>query len=138
MSKTLLDSALNGGRTSRNGDLVVVTLPAQAFVTTAQEFMQAQQWARSKQSNGIPHRDRTAFIERFETVIGRNGSGIATRGNPKALQRMVHSMEQLGIPLDDWMVPRALDEEGMQPRKKKVEEPAVDPVEETPEEVPKS
>lgn len=137
MSKTLLDSALNGGRSSRNGDLVVVTLPSQAFVTTAQEFMQAQQWARSKQSNGIPHRDRTALIERFETIIGRNGSGIATRGNPKALERMVHSMEQLGIPLDDWMVPRALDAEGMQPRKKKVAEPAADAAATAPEDAAK-
>lgn len=111
MSKSMLDSAFNGGRSSRNGDLVVVTLPSQAFVTTAQEFMQLQQWGRSKPSNGIPTRDRTALIERLETVIARNGSGIATRGNPKALQRMVHNMEQLGMPLDDWAIPRFVDDE---------------------------
>lgn len=111
MSKTLLDSAFNGGRSSRNGDLIVVMLPSQSFVTNAQEFMQAQQWARSKQSNGNPNRDRAAFIERFETLIARNGSGVATRGNPKVLQRMVGVMEQQGMPLDEWMIPRFVDDE---------------------------
>jgi hypothetical protein len=127
-SKTLLDSALNGGRTSRNGDLVIVTLPSQAFVTTAQEFMMVQQWARSKQSDGMPNRDRTALIERLETVIARNGSGIATRGNPKLLQRMVTSMEQLGMVLDEWMIPRNLGDDGMKPRKK-AEAPGTDATE---------
>jgi hypothetical protein len=116
--KTLFDSATNGGRISRNGDLVVVTLNALAFITTAQEFQMAAQWGRSKQSNGIVHRDVMALVERLETVIARNGSGVATRGNPKALQRMVLAMTQLAIPLDDWAVPLALAEEGMQVKKK--------------------
>lgn len=122
-TKSILDSALNGGRASRNGDLVIVTMPAQAFVTTAQEYLIAQQWARSKQSNGLPHRDRTALIERFETMIPRNNSGLAARGNPKVLQRMVDDMEQLGMILDEWSIPLNLGDDGMKPRKKKVVTP---------------
>lgn len=120
-TKSILDSALNGGRASRNGDLVIVTMPAQAFVTTAQEYLIAQQWARSKQSNGIPNRDRAALIERFETMIPRNNSGLTPRGNPKILQRMVADMEQLGMVLEEWSIPRNLGDDGMKPRKKAAE-----------------
>jgi len=117
-TKSILDSALNGGRATRNGDLVVIIMPSQSFVTTAQEYLIAQQWGRSKQSNGIPNRDRAAFIEKFETLIPRNNSGLAPRGNPKVLKRMVGDMEQLGMILDEWAIPRNLDDDGMKPRKK--------------------
>lgn len=117
-TKSILDSALNGGRASRNGDLVIVTMPAQAFVTTAQEYAIAQQWARSKQSNGMPHKDRAMLIERFETLLPRNNSGLSPRGNPKVLQRMVADMEQLGMVLDEWAIPQNLGDDGMKPRKK--------------------
>jgi len=117
-TKSILDSALNGGRANRNGDLVVVIMPAQAFVTTAQEYLIAQQWARSKQSNGLPHRDRAMLIEKFETIIPRNNSGLSPRGNPKVLQRMVADMEQLGMVLDEWTIPKNLGDDGMKPRKK--------------------
>ncbi|TXH05649.1 MAG: hypothetical protein E6R07_02245 [Nevskiaceae bacterium] len=125
MSKTLLDSVFNGGRSSRNGDLVVVMLPSQSFVTSAQEFMQAQQWARSKQSNGFPNRDRAAFIERFDTLVARNGAGVATRGHPKVLKRMVALMEQQGMAMEDWMIPRFVDDEIK--RKEKPEDEAEAP-----------
>lgn len=117
-TKSILESALNGGRASRNGDLVVVVMPAQAFVTTAQEYSIIQQWGRSKQSNGLPQRDRNALIEKFETLIPRNHSGLAARGNPKVLRRMVADMEQLGMVLEDWAIPPNLEDEGMKPRKK--------------------
>ncbi len=120
-TKSILDSALNGGRASRNGDLVVVVMPAQAFVTTSQEYLIAQQWARSKQSNGLPHRDRAALIEKFETMIPRNNSGLSARGNPKILKRMVADMEQLGMVLEEWAIPLNLDDDGMKPRKKAAE-----------------
>jgi hypothetical protein len=120
-TKSILDSALHGGRASRNGDLVVIVMPSQSFVTTAQEYLIAQQWGRSKQSNGIPNRDRAALIEKFETLIPRNNSGLAARGNPKVLKRMVADMEQLGMILDEWAIPRNLDDDGMKPRKKATE-----------------
>ena len=117
-TKSILDSALNGGRASRNGDLVIVAMPNQGFVTTAQEYQIVMSWARSKQSNGFPHKDRAAMLERFETLIPRNNSGVAPRGNPKLLKRMVADMEQLGMVLDEWTIPRNLDDEQMKPRKK--------------------
>lgn len=120
-TKSILDSALNGGRATRNGDLVIIMMPSQSFVTTAQEYLIAQQWGRSRQSNGIPNRDRAAFIEKFETLIPRNNSGLAPRGNPKVLKRMVGDMEQLGMVLDEWSIPRNLDDDGMKPRKKTVD-----------------
>lgn len=121
-TKSILDSALNGGRASRNGDLVIVAMPSQGFVTTAQEYQIVMSWARSKQSNGFPHKDRAAMLERFETLIPRNNSGVAPRGNPKILKRMVADMEQLGMVLDEWTIPRNLEDEAMKPRKKKAEE----------------
>lgn len=117
-TKSILDSALNGGRASRNGDLVIVAMPNQGFVTTAQEYQIVMQWARSKQSNGLPHKDRAVMLERFETLIPRNNSGLAARGNPKILKRMVADMEQLGMVLEEWTIPRNLDDDGMKPRKK--------------------
>lgn len=119
-TKSILDSALNGGRASRNGDLVIVAMPNQGFVATAQEYQIVMSWARSKQSNGLPHKDRAAMLERFETLIPRNNSGLAPRGNPKVLKRMVADMEQLGMVLDEWTIPRNLDDEQMKPRKKKI------------------
>ena len=118
-TKSILDSALNGGRASRNGDIVIVAMPNQGFVTTAQEYQIVMSWARSKQSHGLPHKDRALMLERFETLIPRNNSGLAARGNPKVLKRMVADMEQLGMVLDEWTIPRNLDDEGMKPRKKK-------------------
>ncbi|WP_146165957.1 hypothetical protein [Stenotrophobium rhamnosiphilum] len=117
-TKSILDSALNGGRASRNGDLVIVAMPNQGFVTTAQEYQIVMSWARSKQSNGLPHKDRAMMLERFETLIPRNNSGLAARGNRKVLKRMVDDMEQLGMMLEDWTIPRDLDDDGMKPRKK--------------------
>lgn len=138
-TKSILDSALNGGRANRNGDLVIVAMPNQGFVTTAQEYQIVMSWARSKQSNGFPHKDRAAMLERFETLIPRNNSGVAPRGNRKVLKRMVADMEQLGMVLDEWTIPRDLDDDGMKPRKKKIivvdgQEAEVDDDEQTPEE----
>ena len=40
-----------GGRTSRYGDFVVVTMSAAAFVATAMEYQRVQTWARSRSIN---------------------------------------------------------------------------------------
>lgn len=120
MANTIFDSVTKGGRVSRSADMVVVLLPAMGFVTTAQDFQQAQQWARSRQSSGVPQNDRTAFVARFETIIGRNGSGIATKGSPKVLRELAKGMKQQGLTPEDWMIPPNLGEEAaLMPAKKK-------------------
>ncbi|MGH8539287.1 MAG: hypothetical protein ACRETW_02115 [Stenotrophobium sp.] len=105
---SILETVLNGGRVSRNGDFVVVTLQNLGFVVPAMEFTQVQQWARSKVSNGIPHRDRMDFVNRFETLLARQGAGVATKGSNKALAAIVTGMEQAGLSLDEWMIPRGI------------------------------
>ena len=119
MGKSVMDNVLSaGGRVTRAGDMAVVYMQGAAFATSAQEFQQAQQWARAKPGHEIPHRDRQAFIARFETIIGRNGSGIATKGGNKVLSRIVKAMEQMGLTVDDWMIPPNLDMDEIEVKKK--------------------
>lgn len=106
----LLSAFSGGGRTSRYGDFIVVTMSASAFVTTAQEFQQVQTWARARASLGNPQRDRTAFTERFQTLLARSGSGIATKGNRQILARIVKGMEQNGMQIGEWSVPHNINE----------------------------
>lgn len=98
-----------GGRSSRYGDYTVIYLQACAFVTTPIEFQQVQSWARGKNSTGMATRDRMLFVDRFENVLARSGSGIATKGNRSVLSRIVKSMKANGMPMDDWSVPLNLD-----------------------------
>ncbi|MGH8506996.1 MAG: hypothetical protein ACRETM_13720 [Stenotrophobium sp.] len=121
---SILESVLNGGRVSRNGDFVVVTLQSLSFVIPATEFQQVQQWARSRVSNGIPHRDRADFVNRFETLLARQGCGIATKGSNKALATIVQKMEQAGLSLDEWMIPRGIFDSVEIQRKKPADEQA--------------
>ena len=119
MGKSIMDNVLaNGGRVTRAGDLAVVYMQGSAFATTAVDFQAAQQWARSKPGHELPHKDRQVFIARFETIIGRNGSGIATKGSNKVLQRVVKAMEQMGLTVDDWMIPDNIDAEEIEVKKK--------------------
>ena len=68
-----------------------------------------QNWARGRTSCGNPSRDRSAFIDRFETVLGRVSGGVATRGNRSVLARIVKAMKSSSMFLEEWMVPRDLD-----------------------------
>jgi len=111
MSSTVLNSVLaNGGRTSRYGDYTVVFMHACTFITTPMEFMQMQNWARARMSCGNPVRDRTLFVDRFETVLARSGGGIATKGAKGVLQRIVKSMKANAMSMDEWSIPLNLDE----------------------------
>ncbi len=106
----LLSTLSGGGRTSRYGDFVVVTLPAMSFATTAQEFQQVQNWARSKTSLGNVNRDRSFFVGRFETVLARSGGGLATRGSRPILQRIIAGMKQGGLQMEEWSIPHNINE----------------------------
>lgn len=106
----LLSTLSGGGRTSRYGDWVVVTLPAMAFATSAQEFQQVQAWARARASLGNVHRDRSFFVARFETVLARNGGGLATRGSRPVLQRLIAGLKQGGLQMDEWSIPHNINE----------------------------
>lgn len=110
MSVTILQVVENGGRFSRYGDFLMVVLPGCAFMTPATDFQQVRQWANSKQSSGTPNRDRMNFVERFETLLARNGSGIATKGHSAVLLRLVKGMKSSGIVLDDWSIPARIYE----------------------------
>lgn len=107
----------HGGRTTRYGEYTIVHMHGCSFITTPMEYLQNSNWARGRQSCGNPSRDRSAFVDRFETVIGRSGSGVATRGNPSALARIVKSMKANSVLLEEWLVPRNLDQ-GMEMKKK--------------------
>lgn len=119
----LLSAFSGGGRTARYGDFVIVTMSASAFAATAQEFQQVQTWARARASLGNPHRDRSAFTDRFETVLARSGSGIATKGNRQILARIVKGMEQNGLQVGEWSVPHNINESVEVRKKPKAAEP---------------
>jgi hypothetical protein len=106
----LLSALSSGGRTSRYGDFIIVTMPSAAFATTAQEYTTVQTWARSRASLGNPHRDRSAFVDRFDTVLARSGSGIATKGSRPVLAMIVKGMEKNGLQIGDWSVPHNINE----------------------------
>lgn len=123
LTQNLLLSAFSGGgRTSRYGDFIVVTLSALAFATTAQEYQQVQTWARARVSLGNPHRDRTAFVDRFGIVLARNGCGVATKGSRPELARIVKGMQQNGLQIGDWAVPHNLNE-GVEVKKREPSPP---------------
>jgi hypothetical protein len=119
MAATVLSSVLaHGGRTNRYGEFTVVHMHGCSFITTQMEFTQNQNWARARTSCGNPVRDRTAFTDRFETILGRSGSGVSTRGNRSVLSRIVKAMKASSILLEEWMIPRDLDA-GMEMKKRK-------------------
>jgi hypothetical protein len=109
--KTVLLSAFSGGSSSsRHGDFVVVKFPATTFAASAMDFHLVRTWARGRSSLGSPQRDRVAFIERFETLLARGGSGVATKGNRPALRLLVRGLTQVGAVIGEWSVPHNLDE----------------------------
>lgn len=111
MAATVLTSVLaHGGRTARYGDFTVVHMHGCSFITTPMEFMQMQNWARARTSCGNPLRDRNSFVDKFETVLARVGGGVATRGNRSVLARIVKAMKASSMFLEEWSVPRDLNE----------------------------
>ena len=111
MSATVLTSVFqHGGRTSRYGEYTIVHMHGCSFITTPMEFSQMQNWARGRMSTGNPVRDRTSFTDRFETVLARVGSGLATKGSKLSLSRIVKAMKANAVFLEEWMVPHDLDQ----------------------------
>lgn len=111
MTATVFTSVFaHGGRTSRYGDFTIIHMHNCSFVTTPMECLQMSNWARGRPSSGNAQRDRMSFVEKFETVLARVGSGVATRGSRSILARMVKSMKASSLMLADWQVPRDLNE----------------------------
>ena len=110
MTATILTSVFAaGGATSRYGDFIIVKMASCWFITTPMEFQQMSNWARGRMSSGTPQRDRMTFVERFETVLARSGSAVATRGNRSMLSRIVKSMKTNSVFLEGWNIPHDLD-----------------------------
>ena len=110
MAATIYASAFaSGGGTSRYGDFVVVRLANCAFITTPMDLQQVSTWARGRITSGTSQRDRTIFVERFETIIGRIGSAVATRGSRGVLSRIVKSMKANALMVGEWSIPADLD-----------------------------
>jgi hypothetical protein len=106
MPATLLTSVFaGGGRASRYGDFTIVTLHGCCFATTPGEFQQQQGWARTRSSSGDAARDCAVFVDRFDTVIGRDGSGIASKGSRMALHRIIKAMKAAAVFMEGWDVP---------------------------------
>jgi hypothetical protein len=119
MAATILSSVQqHGGRVSRYGEFTMVFMHGGGFITTPMEYMQMQNWARGRVSSGSPVRDRTTFVDRFETMIGRVGSGISSKGSRGVLLRIVKAMKANAVFLEEWNVPRDLDA-GMEMKKPK-------------------
>jgi hypothetical protein len=132
MSATVLTSVLaHGGRTNRYGEFTVVHMHGCSFITTPMEYMQMQNWARGRISSGNPVRDRTTFVDRFETVLARIGGGVATRGNRSVLARIVKAMKASSMFLEEWSIPRDL-EQSMEMKRPKGWVPGGTPVADVP------
>jgi hypothetical protein len=99
-----------GGGSSSYGDFVVVRMQNQSFITTPMELQQASAWARGRVSRGVAHRDRTAFIERFETIIGHLGSAVATKGSRGVLSRILKSMKANALTPAEWNLPHDIND----------------------------
>jgi len=125
MSATIFSIAFNGGGSSRYADFVVVRMTNCTFITTPMELQQVSNWARGKMSSGTAGRDRTTFMERFETVIARTSSSMSTRGNRGLLSRMVKGMKASSMLMAEWSIPHDLD--ASMEMKKKVPKPPVPP-----------
>ena len=127
MSATILTSVFaHGGRATRYGEFIIVTMHSCAFVTTPMEFHSNQNWARARVSTGNAVRDRTLFVDRFDTVIGRDGSGIANKGSPMVLQRIVKAMKTAAVFMEGWNVPLG-SVEIAKPKAKPAAEPTASP-----------
>lgn len=127
MSATVLSSVFaHGGRTSRYGEFTIVHMHGCSFITTPMEFAQMQNWARGRISCGNPSRDRTTFIDRFETVLARVGGGVATRGNRSVLGRILKAMKASSMFLEEWSVPRDIND-GVEMKRPKGWAPAARP-----------
>ncbi|MCK5859786.1 hypothetical protein [Abyssibacter sp.] len=113
----------DGGRMTRFGDFVVCRLSTGSFTVTSLEFQPIRMWAHAKLSTGNVVRDRALFVDRFQTLLARKGSGIATRGNREALKRLARGLQQMGIAMGEWSVPHDLNACDMPPRRR----PAVEP-----------
>lgn len=125
MSSTILHSVMaSGGRAVRYGEYTMVLMQAGTFITSPMEFVQMQNWARARMSTGNPVRDRASFMDRFDTVLARSGSGLATKGNRVALQRIIKAMTANSVPLEEWTIPHNINE-SVEIAKKKPVEPAV-------------
>ena len=110
MAATVYASAFgSGGGTSRYGDFVVVRMQNLSFITTPMELQQVSTWARGRITSGTSQRDRTVFVERFETIIGRIGSAITTRGSRGVLSRIVKGMKANALMIAEWSIPHDLD-----------------------------
>lgn len=106
MPVTLLASVFaGGGRASRYGDFIIVSLHGYCFATTPGEFRQQQSWATNHASSGDAGRDCAMFLDRFDTVIGREGSGIASKGSRMALHRIIKAMKASAVFMEGWDVP---------------------------------
>ena len=111
MSASIFNSAFGaGGSGSRYGDFVLVRMQNCSCITTAMEFQQASAWARGRVSAGNAQRDRTAFVERFETIIGRIGSAVATKGSRPVLARLLKSMKACALVPSEWSLPHDIND----------------------------
>jgi len=107
---TLMTSVFaDGGRVSRFGEFVVCRLHGGSFTVTSLEFLPIRMWANARMSTGNAMRDRTLFIDRFQTVLARKGGGIATRGNRDGLKRLADGIREMGMTISEWSVPHDLD-----------------------------
>ncbi|MGQ0586713.1 MAG: hypothetical protein ACT4PK_05885 [Gammaproteobacteria bacterium] len=105
MSATVLASVFNGGRVSRHSEFIIITLRGSSFATTPAEFERHQDWARTRASTGDAARDCAMFLARFDTVIGRDGSGIPSKGSAMAVLRIIKAMRANAVFMEGWNVP---------------------------------
>lgn len=100
--ENLFKSAMRGVELIRKGELVELRVKGVSLCVSNTELFRKQQWASARPGVGNPSTDRKRLFAAFETVIAQAGSGIATRGNEKALLDLAKAMKLAGLPMEQW------------------------------------
>ena len=104
----LFTVAMGGGCIRRFRDLVLITLPGVALVTSRQELQQAQCWARGLRATESADEDRARLLDHLQTRIGRVDCSCPTRGSDQAIARLVRLMQTNHMDLGDWRIPQSV------------------------------
>lgn len=107
----MLDSAMERASTTNYGTFSLLVFAGEgAVMVDAQELRNAQRWAGMRPSTGIPVKDRTTFLSRFEVMVARANCALASKGSSKPISDLAKAAKQAGLALKEWAIPKpALD-----------------------------
>ena len=112
----LFTIAMGGGTIRRFGTMAILTLPGVALVTSRDEMQQLQRWGRARNSSGNEQQDRDELLKQLHTLIARADGSAATRGAPDALSRLARQMQDSGMDIAAWLIPKSVRDHLPPPR----------------------